>query len=310
MSLSNLARVMERYSLRVGVDDGTPTYGFGAVYKNMTLDYAYRTEDVGNNHRISVSLRFGASRDEQRARDRLRLEAEVKDKIGQRMAKLERSQITNSILAGDTLFYLGEYDKATDYFDAALLWDPENERAMVGKVQSSYRNELLLAQSAIDSNNFVEGLFHSKQALEQIPADSLAAHMVTFCSDKITSAKNTTQLMNELLRSGIDLYPDREFTKALSRLEDAFRIDKQNPLAKEYVQKCRANIQHIVHRNILDARELAENGNYDDAIRLLEKTLTHRRGDTIILAEIEQLKRSGRKPALRPSSSNRPRAPR
>ncbi len=54
----------ERYALRIGLDDTSPTYGFGAKYGDLSFDYAYRTEDVGGNHRISLSISFGPSRTE------------------------------------------------------------------------------------------------------------------------------------------------------------------------------------------------------------------------------------------------------
>ena len=53
---------MDLFSLRFGVDDKDPTYGFGAKWKHIAVDYAYLDEDLGNNHRVSLSVRFGSAR--------------------------------------------------------------------------------------------------------------------------------------------------------------------------------------------------------------------------------------------------------
>jgi len=67
----------ERYALRIGLDDNSATYGLGAKYRNLSFDYAYRSEDVGGNHRISLSVSFGRSRTEREANATLEQESEI-----------------------------------------------------------------------------------------------------------------------------------------------------------------------------------------------------------------------------------------
>ncbi len=91
-------------ALRAGLDDATATFGFGARFKQFALDYAYRDEDLGNNHRFSLTIKFGASRADRQMEARRRLEDEVNTKLTNRMAEMEQSQIYTAISQGDRLY--------------------------------------------------------------------------------------------------------------------------------------------------------------------------------------------------------------
>jgi len=56
-----------RMGYRSGIDFGEVTAGLGLTFGQASLDYAFgMVEDLGSKHRISVSLRFGAKREEEK----------------------------------------------------------------------------------------------------------------------------------------------------------------------------------------------------------------------------------------------------
>jgi tetratricopeptide (TPR) repeat protein len=279
---------LNRYALRFAIDDISPNYGFGAKYKNLALDYAYRSEDFGGNHRISLSVRFGPSLSEIKTRDRLRLEAEVSEQISTRIATFERDQIVEALEAGDRLLTAGDYDKARNHFETALLWDAENEHASDSLRRTNYQIAIKSSRDAIAKEDFTQALLDAKKALGHVPEDAEATNMIRICEQHIQNTNSLAELSIHVMKSAIDLYADRQFLKALAGFEEVLNIDKDHKLAMEYRDKCNINIQNIVQRHILDARALAERKDYSGAIRRLEQALQYQRQTPMLKAEIDR----------------------
>jgi tetratricopeptide (TPR) repeat protein len=280
----------DNYSFRFGLDGGSPAYGLGAQYKSAALDYAYRSTDVGGNHQFSIAFRFGASVTQQKSQARARLETQVNDEINLRMDELEGSQITTALQEGDSLFARGDYDGATRRYESALLWDPGNDYAEQYLARSRYHQLMSQGNNAVDREDFVQGLFYSKQALELIPDDAAARAMITLCNERIRESQNSAELVNNLLKTSIDLYANRQFTKALSGFEELARLDPTNPLATEYRRKCLMQIDEAVQKHQRDSRKAAQSDNYDAAIEELEQALRYKPNDSAIKKEINELK--------------------
>ncbi|UCG50488.1 MAG: PorV/PorQ family protein [Candidatus Latescibacterota bacterium] len=279
-------------ALRFGMDDVTPTFGLGAHYKNVGLDYAYRSEDLGNNHRISLTVKFGSTLSEQRARARAEFEKEVDTRLTNRMADLERSQLERALENGDSLFARAEYEAAADQFEMALLWDPDNDHAAKQATLSRYQQAISMATKALENKDYVQGLFHANRALSYIPEDQAATNLARKCNERITEAKNSRTLLTQLLKTSIDLYADRQFADALAGFEEALRIAPDNQLAQEYRGKCKNSIETVVRRYMTDAEVRADNDDYVGAIDHLEHALAYNTRTAEIHALIEKYKKA------------------
>lgn len=279
------------YSLRVGVDDVTPTFGGGARFRNVALDYAYRSEDFGDSHRISLSVRLGSSLSEQQARARLAREEEINQTISNRMDEMEGSQITRSMEQGKKMLRDGDYESALGRFEVALLWDPDNKEADSLATFSRYKRAITLAQGSMGESDYAGALIHLKTALRHIPEDGEAQQLINTCNRRIAASRNSAVAIDNLMRKAIDLYAERRFTEASSGFEEVLKIDSGNQLAKEYRKKCRINIRTLMQRLTVDARGLAGNGDYEGAIRLLEQALAYDKDDVGIVVEIARYKK-------------------
>ena len=287
----------DRFALRFGMDDATPTFGFGGRFKQLALDYAYRSEDIGNNHRISLTVKFGSPLSERKMKARVQLENEVNTTITIRMADLEQTQIERALQQGDSLFVLEEYGKAVSRFEMALLWDPDNDHAIDYVTKSRYRQAISLAEQSIDDDDYVQGLFHANRALSFVPADSTASKLSRRCNEEIETAQNKQAFLLELLKTSIDLYADRRFADALTGFEETLRISPDNSLAREYRGKCRMSIDEHVGRLQSNAAARAATANYDGAIAALESALVYKPNDPGILGEIDNYKNRRREAA-------------
>jgi tetratricopeptide (TPR) repeat protein len=291
------------FAFRFGVDDVTPTYGFGARFRQFALDYAYRSEDLGDNHRISFAVKFGASVPQRQAKAREELEAEVNSMLSSRVVEMERSHVDNSMTEADSLFGVGDFERAAMLYERVLLWDPENAAAEKRLAETKYRQALALAGEAVAGGSWVEGLFYSNRALSYAPADSAASSLAAVCNERMKAAQNDQVLLADLLKSSIDLYANRRFAEALSGFEEALRVVPNNRLAQEYAGKCRVAIGDTVRRARSDAAARAKRGDYDGAILALEPVREYGPFDPAISKEIEGYKMKRRDAAQSEAAS-------
>jgi tetratricopeptide (TPR) repeat protein len=279
------------FALRIGFDDVTPTYGLGARYKQFALDYAFRSQDIGDNHRISLGVRFGASVPEQRARARERLESEVDAKLTSRVMEMERAHTARALAEADSLYSAGNYSQAAERYETVLLWNSEHGGARTRLIDSRYRHALSLAEQAAADHNYVEAIHYSNQALSILPGDPAAAALAASCRDKLKAAENNKALLTKLLKTSIDLYAERRFVEALAGLEQILQLAPNSALAIEYADKCRVNIDGAVARQRADAESRARQGDYHGAIAALESALHYKPADPAILRDIDGYKK-------------------
>lgn len=277
-----------RFALRAGLDDVTPTFGLGARFRQFALDYAYRNQDIGDNHRISLSVRFGASVPEQRARAREKLESEVGAQIATRMADMERANIMRALSGADSLRSAGDYENAIDRYETVLLWDVENADAKAGLAGAHFDRAYSFATKAEAEGNFVEGIFYSNQALSFVPADPAATALRARCNEKMKAAENNQALLNKLLKTSIDLYAERRFAEALAGFEQVLDAAPNSALAIEYADKCRRNIQAAVAGHRAEAEQKARRGDFDGAVSALEAARRYAPDDPSIKKDIER----------------------
>ncbi|UCG50788.1 MAG: PorV/PorQ family protein [Candidatus Latescibacterota bacterium] len=281
----------DHFSVRLGLDDQSVAYGLGASYKNVAFDYAYRSVDIGGNHRFSLSVRFGSSIPEKRANARAALEREVNNKIIQGMDELERAQINSALQTGDSLFALEKYEEALTHYESTLLWDPQNEHAEESLTKCRYHQLMNQSNDAVSDDDYVLGLLYAKQALDIVPGDPDAQAQADFCQAKLQEAENRTELVDDLLKTSIELYAEREYGRALAGFDEVLILDPPNELAGEYRRKCVAHIEEFVRTSIRDARRLATQGDYDGASDLLAKAGLLKPDDPRIPVEIAKLEK-------------------
>jgi tetratricopeptide (TPR) repeat protein len=297
------------YAMRFSIDDEAPTYGFGARYGNIALDYAYRDADLGNNNRLSLTVRFGSSLSEERAVAREAMEHEINVKITDRMARFEQNQIRAALSKGDSLFAAGRYGDAADQFDAALLWDPENTHAKEASTQCTFRDLAGQGSAALNANDFARALFYYKQALELVPEDTAIIDAVARCNAAIAASKNSAEIVASMLKQAIDLYASQAYAKAVVAFDEVLKLEPKNSLAREYREKCRTNIENRAQRKILDARARAAKGDFEGSAALYEEALALKPGDSMTLRELRAVRANAEAKAKADATRNMNPAP-
>jgi tetratricopeptide (TPR) repeat protein len=264
-------RYREYFAFRFGVDDGAPTAGFGVRYKNVSLDYAYRDTDLGNNNRFSLAFRFGASIDERKTRVQAQLEQQLNSEITQRLQSMEEQQFHAALAAGDSLFDQERFVQARDQYELGLMWDPGSMHARERLDECRYLELAGLGQASIAEEDYAQGLFYARQVLELRPDDAAAAEAVEYCRVQLAASENATRLVNKLLSSSIDLYAAGQYAEALRAFEEVLELDESNTLARQYRDKSRIQLNAAVDNLIDRARAATHESDYEAALALLER---------------------------------------
>jgi tetratricopeptide (TPR) repeat protein len=274
------------FALRFGMQGSTPTFGLGGQYRGVALDYAYRSEDLGSNHRISLTVAFGKSTSERSEERRAQIDAELQSRVAERLYEFEQTQLIDLTTAADGLFDAGDYPGALTQYDAVLLWDPENEHAAARHHECRFRIEISEGRSLFAGEDYVAALYRFRRALQLDPDDVEAAELVAECQRKIEEDSDRALMIDQMVRSAIDLYAEGRYSEAQAAFEEILRIDPKNQLAYEYEHKSRTNVQNAVQGLILRARAQADRGQYGSAIATLQQALEFAPDNEQIRSEI------------------------
>lgn len=297
-------------AVRFGFDGSTPTFGLGASWRNVGVDYAFRSEDLGSNHRISLIVRFGSSLDERREAERAALEAELDRQINSKMSELESSQLSETMRRADDLFAQGEYLQAAGQYELALLWDAENELALARIETCRYHGDMARARSLMKDENYLEALYYLRQALSRSPDDTEAAALIADCNRRIQRQADHTEMIDRMLKRSIDLYATRRFIEAQAGFREILNLDPDNKLAAEYEQKSHANVQNLKHRLIVEANNRADRGDYAAAVTALKKAQRYAPSDKSLTSRIDELEAKQREAERRQEARDKaPAAP-
>jgi tetratricopeptide (TPR) repeat protein len=276
-------------AFRFGFEGSTPTVGGGVSWRNVAVDYAYRSEDLGSNHRISVTVGFGASLDDRRSAERQQREAELDRQINEKMVELESAQLTQTLARADGLLAQARYGEAAVQYELALLWDADNQAARARLETCRYHEAVDQAHELMGDRQYLEALYHLRRALAHSPDDPEATALLAECNRRIRSQADHTEMVNRMMKRSIDLYATRRFVEANAGFREILNLDPDNELATEYEQKSYTNIQNQKQQAVIEANGLADRGEYAAAIAALEGALRIDPDDSYLKDRIAEL---------------------
>jgi tetratricopeptide (TPR) repeat protein len=281
---------LDMLSLRFGLEGTTPTYGFGAAYGNVSFDYAYRSEDLGSNHRFSLSFAFGPSTTELKEREREMLESRMNRGMNEKMHAWEQAQVASALHSADSLFALKNYGEARRYYEMAAFWAPESERAKNRIKLCNYYEAIRKSDERMQEGAYTEALMILKNITAIAPDDSIVSYRIRICKQKIAETKNTAALAERLFNRGVDLYAEGKILEALSLFEECLKIDQRNRLASEYIDKITIKRKALKEQKMKEARVLAAKRDFDGALKAIDEALVYNHGDHELLVMMNGLK--------------------
>lgn len=276
-------------AFRFGFDGSTPTFGVGASYQSVSLDYAYRDEDLGTNHRVSLSIAFGSSRRERLDERRARRDADLQSRVRRTVDELESGQLRSLLAKADSLFAANAFDRALDQYELVLVWAPSSQHAK-DQIELCRRNARIEeALALMDRGEYLDALHRLRQALQLTPGDAGLNDLIDVCEQKIDEAEDRSRQVAGLVSTSIDLYAQERYPEALAGFQEVLRLDPENAIAREYELKSRENIESAIARHRQRARTLAARKDLEGARAELRLALALRPADRSIRAELADL---------------------
>jgi len=284
---------------RAGWDGDTPTFGVGGAYRTVSLDYAYRDEDLGSNHRISLSVSFGPTLDEVEMERRTRVDRELQERVQATVSEFERTQLESVLSEADRLYGDGDYAAARTRYGVALMLDAGNARASERTTACDRELALALAAAALHDNDPASALQHFRRAAEVDSTDARAREGVERCEALIADAQDRAQVIDKLVARAIESYAKGDYIGARAGFEDAARLEPANKIAHEFIAKCDAGIASSLTALRPQARNQERGGDLAAAVESLERARALAPDDPAIAGELERVRRLGAQEASR-----------
>ncbi len=279
-------------ALRFGADGSTLTYGVGGYYRGVSVDYAYREEDLGGNHRVSVAFDFGQSREQRRERVQHDLEQELQERLASRLFDLEQSQLADLKKSADAKFAAREWYDARSQYEMISVLQPDDAHALDRIKECARENNLDIGRRLMAEENYLAAADKFAEVLADFPSHPEALRLRSECASAINAAADRTQMIERQLSRSIDLYAARDYLAALNGFNQVLEFQPDNRLAGEYRRKAIGNIAAL-HRQLLNqADQQSKRGEFGDALTTLEKARELRPDDGATRQAIESVQRA------------------
>lgn len=253
-------------TIRLGYDNSSFAIGAGVKYSFVTIDYSFGSTmsdgEFPPTHRFSFSFDIGKSREELFVKaERERIERE-KELVARTKEEERQNLISESMNKGQDYLTEGRYFDAYSEFQQVVSVDPFNKRANV----------------LMDSANTLIQMEFAKREQEAISS----------AIDKQLAEENQ-KFVQEHFEKGNAYLQNKRFTDALVEFNMALERSPGNSLVLQAIQSTNRQMQGEVRRLITRGREEFSNGNYSEAIIILNEALVLSPEDARLKEEIRTL---------------------
>jgi tetratricopeptide (TPR) repeat protein len=288
-------------AVRMGLDDDTPTFGTGVTYHGIRIDYAFRDEDLGANHRFSVAVEFGDAKEDRRRARQEEMDAEMHERLNARIRDLEDAQLQELVAQADSLLAAADYVAADARYGAVLAWDPSHAGADAKRQECRFRMESAEGQKLANRGDYATALYHYRRADEAQRGNTAVREQIALCERKISEDANRSAMVEKLLARSIDLYAAGDLGAALPGFRDVLRIQPGNTMAAEYQRKTVVGIQSAVDKLIARAHTRADRGDFAGAADALNEARALSPGDSRLASEAAALEKKRKTPPPAPA---------
>lgn len=229
--------------VRAGFMDNVMVFGAGASVGQFQIDYSYgkfaTSPLLEANHRISVTIEFGMTKDELLAQEQRRRDQEVADRVNFETRLRNQVEVQNNLDAANAFFRQGKYFDALIRYNAVKQLDPTNEGAARGAQ---------LAESKFEEENRLR----EEERLKQKAADLNATRIKDYVDTQ--------------LKKGISFFNAGQYDRAVTEWEKALAEDPQNVTVQNWIGRTKQAIEDEISLLLRDADRLTAQGKYIEAL--------------------------------------------
>lgn len=243
------------------------TCGLGLQISDYVVDYAFAPcGDLGNIHRISITLPFGRS-----VVDEEKIISRLEKQIKQRQENI----IQGYVQKGDQLFKHGEYQQAIAYYEKALAINPNYSYLKKQINQAAVRYKKITAErhyqiglKSYRNQEYLAALIEWNKVLEIMPEYPRLDEMLEQVNRKLTAEKNShaaskaAQESDALFAKGLDLLKSGQYQKAIDTWRQQLALTPNDTRVKNYLEKARQKMNEEIADLLQQGRGLWQGGDW------------------------------------------------
>jgi tetratricopeptide (TPR) repeat protein len=302
--------------LRAGIDGSTPTFGAGAKYSFMQIDYAFGgskySEYINPLHSVSLTFNFGLNRDELQEIVEAKRKAEEERVIAEIRESDRQKFIAEHMKNADEYFSNSEWLDAIVEYQQVISQDPFNNRAQImidsadvllqaqfdarqnqaivealdkerAQINQQYVNERFeRGRLLLEQKLYTEALIEFNRALERSPGDETIIGAIT------TTQRRLNQEISSLLQASRREYQNGNYSEALRLLTDAGLLGGDNAEIQNEVEIL--SQRYKLAQKIQQGLGLYEIGEYDQALLIFEQAMSIDPSDQLLQQYYERTK--------------------
>ena len=256
-------------ALRAGVDAGNPTFGVGATWRGISVDYALRSDDeLSRNDRFSLALRLGRPVEQRRHERQAAREREVFDQLATLLRERETLERARTLAQADSAETAGDHETALKLYRRVLAFEPDPDverRASAVEIAIG----LEAARAQLESGQFAQAAASFQEIVEKWPSSSEAITGLERARAELAHSADRERQSNELLREAMTRLTGDDLVGAEAVLGELMRLEPRHALGHELQARVKSQRKTKGESELRRARSLVTAGDWDQAGRHL-----------------------------------------
>lgn len=294
--------------LRAGMQDKGMAGGMGVRWGNSQLDYAVLFHDLGLAHQMTLTLRFGQTKEELEEVIRQGIQKFTRDEAG-RLSKAYQRQ-------AEIFLQENNYAKAVSALEAAALWDPSDPAVsrrhaevlsqmdrLVGR--QILERTILLAEQSFLRGSYVASQTYWESVLSLDPGNAKAQEYLVRIGKTLGKEQEEIQRAQrerahlqalEMLRISRGLLEQGKYGDAIAQAERALRISPEDTVVKILLEQAKEKRAADLKRRFSEGARWVEAREYGKALALFDSILAEDPQNQEVAARIQQIQAEIKKP--------------
>lgn len=246
---------LKKVSVRFGIDKEYPAFGLGLIYRNFEFDWAMAPHDLGDTHRVSVSVRFGKWLKEE----------------GKGYSKWQaKKRAKEYYFLGERHYNRGEYAETLTEWEKSAILDPDNKalEEEIDKVRE--RLEVIVNRKLIEKHigkayayyqegELIESLEEWKEVARLNPDNQRAQEYIDKINTKLSKKEKEKYLKKlrekkqakivQYMVKGDRYYDKNKYQQAITEWEKVLRINPKHQAAKENIAQVKKKIRKLLDKH-------------------------------------------------------------
>ena len=261
------ARVHSVLSLRFGMNQNKLAAGTGIVWRDLSFDYVYESNDIEPVHRFGAAFRFGLSVEESRQAALAAQEAALAARLAEEFRKRQAQQVQALLHEAEGLQRQQKLDAALELVTTVRVLAPEDERSR----QLEATLLAAKAQQLESTGAYADAVLLWGRILVLAPGDAAAkAGQVRSQSLSDQRAARSQQIRKEFARA-MEAFTAEAFAAARQGFLRVLELNPGDAEAYEMLERTEKASARRTQSTLQLAERLLADGVLDEANRLLEQ---------------------------------------